>query len=65
MVACLLKNDPASSLCVARLTMFIGEPKRKRVRIGQIESHTRYPKPSDLTMSRVKPHESGVEARTL
>ena len=29
-----------------------------------IESHARYPKPSDLTMSRVKPHESGVEART-
>ena len=55
MVACLLQNDPVSSLCVARLTMFIGEPKRKRVRIGQNkQSHARDPKPSDLTMSRVK-----------
>jgi len=54
MMACLLKNDPASSMCAARLTMFIGKPERKRVWIGRFQLHARDPKLGDLTMSKAK-----------
>ncbi len=41
------------------------KPKRKRVQIGQFKSHALDPKPSDLTSSRMKSHESVMEVRTI
>ena len=52
-MACLLKNEPASSWCVARLTRR-GEAVAKASPNRAIQSRARDPKRSDLPMGRVK-----------
>jgi hypothetical protein len=51
--ACLLKNEPASLRCVARLTRR-GEAVAKASPNRAVESHDQDPKLSDLPMARLK-----------
>jgi hypothetical protein len=51
--ACLLKNEPASLRCVARLTRS-GVAVAKASLLRANESHIQDPKPSDLPMARLK-----------
>ena len=53
LTACLLKNEPTSYRCVARLSREgVAEAKASLNRAS--ESHVIDPKPSDLSMGRVK-----------
>ena len=51
--ACLLKNEPASLRCVARLTR-CGVAVAKASPNRAFESHVLDPKPGDLPMARLK-----------
>lgn len=52
-MACLLKNEPASYCCVARLTRVWGSRSESESEEG-VESRGVDPKRSDLPMARVK-----------
>ena len=73
-MACLLKNEPASSFLWEAKVFWTGAPAKaslkraKSVRIlrdAGSDLEGRDPKPRELPMARVKRPETGVEARTV